>query len=46
MPPLAIDLAWKVEYGEIEREDNVIYLSKFGHKCLAKELAQLVRQLR
>lgn len=48
--PLATDLDWKFANGEIKREDmrfyNDMHLSKFGHEVLAKELAQLLGEVR
>ena len=48
--PLAIDLDSKFENGKIKREDmrfyNDMHLSKFGHEVLAKELAQLLGEVR
>jgi hypothetical protein len=48
--PLAIALESKFQNGEIKREDmrfyNDLHLSKFGHEVLAKELAQLLAEVR
>jgi len=46
MLPLAIDFDSEFENGEIKRGNNDTHLSKFGHKFLAKELAQLVGEVR
>jgi lysophospholipase L1-like esterase len=48
--PLAIDLDLKFENGKLKKEDmrffNDMHLSKFGHEVLAKEFAQLLKEVR
>jgi lysophospholipase L1-like esterase len=48
--PLAIDLKLKFDESEINKKDmrfyNDLHLSKYGHTVLAKELAQLIGEVR